>query len=1126
MGIEFSLLGDVEVRIEGEVVDIGHIRQLSVLLALLVDANRVVSADQLTDRVWGEQPPPTARGTLSAYLTRLRKALSPAQDVTITRRLGGYVLTVAPETVDVHRFRRLIHQAHDADDDHAAVALDQALGLWRGEAFAHLDTAWLATVRESLNRERLAAQLDRNDLHLRYGDHARLLPDLVVQAGEHPLDERLAGQLMLALYRAGRAADALDHYGQVRALLAEELGTDPGPALRELHHQILITDPALLDVPSRAQARPVVVPRQLPAPPAPFVVRGAELDRLEVPRQLPAGLQDFVGRGVTFEQIVGLLSGDGGTGVPVVAISGQPGVGKSALAVQVAHHLRAQFPDGQLFIDLLGNTLDRALTAEQVLARFLQSLSLSPAQLPDDLNGLVSAYRTALADRKVLVVLDNAASPGQVRNLLPSTPGSAALVTSRKSLRGLAALGGARLVNLEVLGPEHSVALLNTIIGHDRRHDLAALDEIAELCGHLPLALRIAGANLLLRDDDSARGYVTDLRHGNRLSVLEIEDDPGATVRAVFDLSYLALKPEVARLFRQLGLVPGPDFSLQAVAVLAQLPAERARKLLAELVDAGLIQQTASDRFRFHDLLRLYSEERCQIEEDSTEADAARARLFAYYVRWLDAVADVLWETWVRLPRTEVELVVSSPTFDDTAPAFAWMDQEGLNVIAAVIDATERGPVLAAWHLVESLCAYLVTRGRYRAEGLVAAKAALNAAKAAGDAHAEATMHYVHASLYHRVQERGTAMAHTLAQLDAYDRCESYDGRARALISLGILFQADGKLRAAAEQVERGVRLAEEHGLNKVRLFGLINLSVIERKRGHLDRAEWSAREALTVAPASGTFMTVASSRTVLGEVMIRRGRFREAIDQYAAALACYRETGTRYYEARTLRALADANRLAGDHKAALVRAHEALAIAEKSGIDQDQVDSLVTLAAAHQGMAHPDEAATCARNALEMSRGLGYQRGEISALLELASQCRQRGDLTTAREHARDAAELGRHAELVELEGQSETLLAWLAFDVQDLIAARDHAQRALAAHTNAGSRFGQARALHVLGSALDACSDSEQARSCWEQALDCLAGLDIPDTDELRRLLAASPRSWSKTAENVACPGRESGQ
>jgi DNA-binding SARP family transcriptional activator/tetratricopeptide (TPR) repeat protein len=1088
-GTDFRLLGTLDVTLDGRVVTVPVGKQQVALAGLLLRGNQIVRVSELVDWLWDEDTPDDAPSTARAYVRRLRQTLQ-ARDL-ITTMPHGYRINLAPGELDLFRFRGLVKQADETADPAAqAELLTQALAQWHGPALADIPACSFRDHEvQRLTEEHLRAIEMRVDCDLRLGRHAELLPELHNLTVRHPFRERIRGQLMLALYRSGRQVEALASYQEVRGRLADEVGVDPGEELRRLHQRILSNDPAL--TPS---AKPR---RQAPAAVAPVSVPR------QVPAQLPAGLRDFVGREETFEQITGLLSGDGGPGVAVAAISGQPGIGKTALAVQAAHSLRAQFPDGQLFVDLRGNSLARELTAQQVLGRFLQALGLPPDQLPDDLGGLVATYRTTLADRKVLAVLDNAASAAQVRELLPSTPGSAALVTSRKMLRGLAALGGARLFNLDVLVPQQSVALLNTLVGHDRP-DLGALEEIAQLCGHLPLALRIAGANLLLRDDASIQAYITDLRHGNRLAALEIEDDPGAAVRAVFDLSYLTLKPETARLFKLLSLVPGPDFSRDAVVVLAQLPGEQADRRLAELATASLIQQTAADRFRFHDLLRLYSRERCQSEENADELTAARARLFAYYVRQLDAVADVLYPTWTRLPRTELELALPSPVFHGAEAAVEWMDQEGLNVVAAIVEATEHGPVHAAWHLVESLRAYLVTRGRYRAEGFLAAAAALEAARVARDPQAEAAMHGFHTSLYARVQDNAKAMEHVLAELDAYTRSGSHDGRARALISLGILYDADGRLQDAAAKVEEGIELAEEHGYDSVRLYGLINLSIIEEQRGHLDRAERFAHEALKLTSANASTSTEGAPRVSLGHVLIRQGRFDEAIGQYAAALACYRENGTRHYEAATLRGLANANRLAGDHEAALAHAHQAMALAEESGVDQDEVDSLVTLAAAHQGTGHTDDSARCARKALEMARGLGYRHGEISALLELASQCRERGDLTTAAEHGREGAELSRSAQLLGLEGRSEILLAWIAFEAQDPVIARDHAQQAVSVHRKSGSRFGEAQALHVLGLALSASGNRDEAQSCWHQALECLAGLDIPDTVELQRLLS----------------------
>lgn len=1085
----FRLLGPLEVTVCGRTVVVPVGKQQVILAGLLLRANEIVRVGELVDWLWDDDRPDNARSTAQAYVRRLRQTLRATE--LITTEPSGYRVNVVPDELDLLRFRALVSRADDAADPAAqAELLAEALAQWRGPALADIPaSSFRRREADRLTEEHLRVVEQRVSYHLSIGQHAELLPELGALASLHPFRERICGQLMVALYRSGRQVEALAGYQEIRSRLADEFGVDPGEELQRLHQAILVNDPALTQV-ADSSAR----------------TRRLTTGGWQAPVQLPAGLRHFFGRAEILGKIVDQLSGEHDSGVPVVAISGQPGIGKTALAVQAAHHLREHFPDGQLFVDLHGSALVRELTSEQVLARFLQALGVPSEQIPQDLSGLVDTYRTVLAGRKVLAVLDNAASAEQVRKALPGIPGSAALVTSRKMLRGLAALSGAKLVNLDVLDPVHAVALLNTITGDNPAQPAhSALTEIARLCGFLPLALRIAGANLLLRDDRSILAYVDDLRQGNRLTALEIEDDPHAAVRAVFDLSYLALKPEFARLFRLLSLVPGPDFAAEAVAALAQLSAERSDRLLAHLVTANLVQQTASDRYRLHDLLRLYSRERCEIEENVQEVAGARSRLFVYYVRQLDAVADVLYATWVRLPRSESETRLPLPVFANSAAAIAWTDDEGLNVIAAIIDAAEHGPAYAAWHLAESLRSYLATRGRYQAEAVVAYEAALHAARSAQNPQAEAAMHAVLASACFRTYDYDKTLEHVLAELDVQERSGFHEGRARALISLGNVHNATGRLNDAAEKAEEGLKIAEQYGFDGVRLYGLINLSMIEERRGRLDNAEHCASRALELVPENSNSGIEGVSRSTLGEVMIHRGRFDEAIDQFTAALTSYRGSGIRHYEVEMLRNLSDAHCRAGSHELALAYAAESLVLAEDSVVDQDQVDSLVMLASVHQAMGHLGQAASAVLKALELSRSLAYGRGEVASLLELASHCRIRGDLAAARKHALRAAELSRRADLFGFEAKSETLLAWLASEAHDLTVMRDHARRALLVQRNAGSQLGEARALHVLGLALNALGAAQEARSCWEQALGYLSGQGIPAATELQRLLAA---------------------
>lgn len=392
-------------------------RQRCVLAALLVDVGRAVPVDTLVDRVWGDRPPQRTKDTLYGYLSRLRQALRPAPEVTVARRPGGYVLDADPLSVDLHLFRDLVTRARAADGPEAVALMRRALGLWRGEPFATVDVPWFGDQRRVLLRERLAAELDHIDLRLGAGDHGGLPAELAVKAREHPLDERLAGQLMLALYRAGRPSEALAHYQELRHRLAEELGADPGPRLLALHQRILANDPALLP-PDPAP------PAGAPAPSPPEAAPPAEA-RSTTPRQLLAPPPYFVGRDAELAVLDKALAAQSGprATLPVTVVCGIGGVGKTSLALHWAHRAQHRFPDGQLFVDLHGFTPSGEPADPGVVIRgFLDALGVEPGRVPAALDAQAALYRSLLAGRRVLVVLDNARDSAQVLPLLPGTP--------------------------------------------------------------------------------------------------------------------------------------------------------------------------------------------------------------------------------------------------------------------------------------------------------------------------------------------------------------------------------------------------------------------------------------------------------------------------------------------------------------------------------------------------------------------------------------------------------------------------------------------------------------------------------------------------------------------------------
>ncbi|HJP73197.1 MAG TPA: BTAD domain-containing putative transcriptional regulator, partial [Pseudonocardiaceae bacterium] len=521
--VEFRLLGGIEAHRRGQLVDVGHARQQCVLAVLLVQANTAVSVDELIDRVWAGRPPHRGRETLHSYLTRLRRILTDA-DADIVRLGNSYQLAVDESHIDLHRFRRLTAAARMAPDDKAVVLLENALGLWRGEPFAGLDIPWLHGIRVMLTKERLAAELDHTDIELRLGHHTKLLAPLSVRAERFPLDERLAGQLMLALYRSGRQADALNHYHHTRRQLDLELGVEPSAALRELHHQILANDPRLAAEPEQAApaetVHPMPIPRQLPPPPRSFTGRGAELDGLTA--RLDAA----------------------GASVRISVIAGTGGIGKTWLALHWAHQNLHRFPDGQLFVNLRGfDPSGKPISLQDAVRGFLEALGVDPAGIPVALDAQVGLYRSLVTDKRMLILIDNAANTSQVAPLLPGSPTCTVVVTSRDRLSSLIAAHDAHPVPLDVLPEAEARELLAARLGPNRLSDEPqAVDDLLASCAGLPLALSIVAGRAQEHPEFPLTTLATELNDTtHRLAALDAEpalEGNTNSVRTILSWSY------------------------------------------------------------------------------------------------------------------------------------------------------------------------------------------------------------------------------------------------------------------------------------------------------------------------------------------------------------------------------------------------------------------------------------------------------------------------------------------------------------------------------------------------------------------------------------------------------------
>ncbi|GAA0794796.1 ATP-binding protein [Spirilliplanes yamanashiensis] len=700
-----------------------------------------------------------------------------------------------------------------------------------------------------------------------------------------------------------------------------------------------------------------------------------------VPAQLPADAAGFVGRTSVLSHVDALTGADGGAVVPVLALTGAAGVGKTALAVRWAHRARSRFPDGQLFVNLRGYAPEPPLRPVDALGGILRALGVPAGQVPDDVHEAAGLYRTLLTGRRMLVLLDNARNPDQVRPLLPGAPGCAVVVTSRDQLLGLLARDGAHGIGLDVLTGAEAHALLLAALGEARvRAEPEAVAGLVRACGRLPLALRIAAANLLGRPHLAVADYLHRLTGADRLSGLEIDGDPETAVRRAFELSYRALPAAARRTFRLLGLAPGTDLAEAAVPALTGEDADAVAQAVELLHAAHLVSRPAPGRVALHDLLRCYAVERGDAESDPAERDAAAGRLYDWYEAHASAASQRLYPERLRLPATGRP---APAAFDSAGAALAWLEAERTPVLAAVRHAAELGRPEMTWRLADALRGY-ASQCLPTLSWVELSEAAIAAAEAAGDPYGRAAGHLSMAEARWRQGDYEAAAASYRALAEVSRAAGWLAGEAAAEGNLGTVCRLTGRLDDAVRHLSRSLLLNESGGRVAGQAAALGSLGVVYRERGDLPAAVEHLTRAQALFRAAGSVGGEAIAVDNLGETYLAQGRTGDARDSLDAALAAFRQVGSRVNEAIALRGLASAALAAGDPAGALRLAERAYQLSTETTDQRVEIDVLNTLGAVKAALGR-DDAAGLHQRALRLARATGNRYPEAEALAGLA---------------------------------------------------------------------------------------------------------------------------------------------
>ncbi len=972
--MRFRILGPLEVLSTEGWTAIGAPKWRSLLACLLVRPGQLVPTDVLIDEIWGESPPHTANNLVSIYVHRLRKVINDAEGRVLVYRAPGYLLRLSPSDLDMQEFESRVADGRAAlaegDPRKAAALLGDALELWRGPLLADVPLSpLLVTQVNRAAEQRLAVTELRIDADLACGRAAQVVAELRGLVSEHPLRERLWALLIRALEEAGRRAEALEMYAKAREVIADELGVDPGSELQRLYANLLASDAspppsappvarprqgrarepaapvaaaaARPDAEAAAEPGPGVADAEEPSPEPPGTIAigtflgpaeeeaeaepqmpekaAGVLPSLPRPAQLPADIGDFTGRETHVRQLSSLLLAGNAESSPgavrIVVVNGAAGLGKTTLAVHAAHQVRAQFPEGQLYVDLQGASSQTAPPGE-VLARFLRDLGVEGDKIPARDDERAALYRTTLVGHRVLILLDNAKDAAQVRPLLPGTSSCAVLVTTRNRSADLAST---RFVDLNVLEDTEALALFSRIVGEERAAaEPDATAEILVACAGLPLAIRICAARLAKRRQWRISTLADRLRNQHRrLDELTTGD---LAVRASFQVSYDSLGKvgrgaDPARVFRLLGLWQGATISLYAATALLGAAENEVADALETLVDINLLESPAPDRYSFHDLLRAYATERAEAEEPQAVRAEAVSRLLYWYLSTSEVAMDVVSPRRYRVLRDSVAFGYPQPDFTGPDDALAWYEDERANIVSAIRQAAAAGMHDVASRMPPTLYPVFNRRSNW-ADCVITQRIAVESARKANDRLGEAWALFVLGFALARLRD-DEAFGHLEQALAIRREHGDTHGEAQTAVALGEAhLNMDGPGEAALRSMRRAVELLRPDGATALLGVALNNLGEVYYQLGDLSRAAECYDEARDISEQIGGH-ALGHALHNLGRVYLDLDRLDDASIRITEALRVHRASGDLFGEAMALRNLGWLHRKKNDIAAA-----------------------------------------------------------------------------------------------------------------------------------------------------------------------------------------------------------------